>query len=113
MPLLHRTNRQCYFHVLPRVLFLVIVLLAPVTLRSQTSGSAFLQGKVVATDGSGIPRAHIELLYVPTGALYRIAAGDDGHYRIAGLRVGGPYTLKISFIGFGTQTESRPLSQAV
>lgn len=88
------------------LLFLMILLLAPALLRSQTSSSAFLQGTVSAVDGSGIPRAHVELLYVPTGTLYRVAAGEDGHYLFAGVRVGGPYTLKISHIGFGTQVRA-------
>jgi hypothetical protein len=86
-----------------RTLLLLIILLVPVLLRSQTASSAFLQGNVVDADGSGIPRAHIELLYVPTGTTYRVAAGEDGHYLIAGVRVGGPYTLRISHIGFGSQ----------
>jgi hypothetical protein len=79
------------------------ILFAPIHLQSQTSSSAFLQGTISAADGSGIPRAHVELYYVPTGTLYRAAAGDDGRYLIAGVRVGGPYTLKISHIGFGTK----------
>ena len=93
-------------HIPARVLPLLIILLFPVLLRSQTSSAAFLQGNITAADGSAIPRAHIELLHVPTGTLYRVAAGDDGHYRIAGVRVGGPYTLKISHIGFGTQVKA-------
>jgi len=46
------------FRVPSRVLLLLIVFLAPVLLRSQTSSSAFLQGNIIAADGSGIPRAH-------------------------------------------------------
>jgi hypothetical protein len=87
-----------------RVLLLVIFLFGSALLRGQTSSSAFLQGNILAADGSRIPRAHVELLHVPTGTVYRVAAGDDGHYLVAGLRVGGPYTLRVSHIGFGTQT---------
>jgi hypothetical protein len=92
--------------VTSRVLLLVMILFAPGLLRGQTSSSAFLQGTILAGDGSAIPRAHVELLYVPTGTVYRVAAGDDGRYRVAGVRVGGPYSLKISHIGFGTQTRT-------
>ena len=77
-------------HIPARVLPLLIILLFPVLLRSQTSSAAFLQGNITAADGSAIPRAHIELLHVPTGTMYRVAAGVDGHYLIAGVRVGGP-----------------------
>ncbi len=94
------------FRVPSRYQILLIILLTPVLLQSQTSSSAFLQGNVYAADGSGIPRAHIELLYEPTGTTYRVAAGDDGHYLIAGVRVGGPYTLRISHVGFGTQVRA-------
>ena len=87
------------------LLFLTIVL-APVFLRGQTSTSTFLQGNITATDGSVLPRAHVELLHVPTGVIYRAAGGDDGRYLLAGVRVGGPYTLRVSHIGFSTEMRS-------
>jgi hypothetical protein len=92
--------------ILPCIVLLFSILLTPILLRSQISNSAFLQGNIIAADGSRIPRANIKLLYVSTGTMYRSAAGDDGHYLIAGVRVGGPYTLRVSHIGFGTQLRS-------
>jgi len=42
----------------------------------------------------------VELTHIPTGNVYRVMAGEDGHFFIGGLRVGGPYALKVSHIGF-------------
>jgi hypothetical protein len=99
-----RSSATCPSPVLAFVL--VLLLITPGLLQSQTSSSTILQGTITTEDGSGIPRAHVELLYVPTGTVYRVAAGADGHYVLAGVRVGGPYSLRISHVGFGTQKRS-------
>ena len=72
----------------------------------QTPTSTILQGDIVSRDGSAIPRAHVELTHVPTNSLYRVAAGDDGHFFLGGLRVGGPYTLRVSHVGFALQVRT-------
>jgi hypothetical protein len=89
-----------------RILLVAAVLLASPTLRSQTSNAVFLQGAIHAADGTVVPRAHIDLLFVPTGALQRVQADDDGRYLIAGARVGGPYTLRVSHVGYATETRT-------
>jgi hypothetical protein len=104
LPLLPTSAPADHSRHLSRALFLfLMVLLTTVDLAAQTYSSASLQGDITATDRTGIPGAHVELLYVPTGALYRVAARDDGHYVISGLRPGGPYALTISHVGFATQ----------
>jgi hypothetical protein len=85
--------------------FHVVVMLLALVARSagQSSTSTTLQGTVLAPDGSVIPRAHVELFHVPTGSIYRTPAGDDGQFRFTGLRVGGPYELRVSHIGFSSE----------
>jgi hypothetical protein len=85
-------------------MFMIIVISA--TTSGQTSTSAVLQGTVTSTDGSVVPRAHVELLHVPTGNVRRVSADDNGYFFMAGLRVGGPFTLTVSHVGFGTQVRT-------
>jgi hypothetical protein len=84
-------------------LALMSLFLNPPLLQSQTSTSAILQGNVLDANGSGMPRAHVELMHVPTGTTYRVAADAEGHYLFAAVGIGGPYNLSISHIGFKTQ----------
>jgi len=89
---------------MPVMVALALLLSASVV--GQTPTSTTLQGDILSRDGSAIPRAHVELTHVPTNSVYRVGAGDNGHFFIAGLRVGGPYTLKVSHIGFAPHVRS-------
>jgi hypothetical protein len=69
--------------------------------------NAFAQGVTTAsingtvTDSKGtIPGATIVVTHVPTGTVYSTASRADGRYNLPNLRVGGPYTVKISFVGY-------------
>jgi len=59
-----------------------------------------LRGTITDDTGSGLPGANISAIHVPTGTFYGAATDDDGFYRIDNMRVGGPYTITASFVGF-------------
>jgi hypothetical protein len=55
----------------------------------------------IVTDNKGIiPGATVSITHTPTGTVYSTAARADGRFNIPNLRVGGPYTFKVSFIGY-------------
>ncbi|SDP55275.1 Carboxypeptidase regulatory-like domain-containing protein [Mucilaginibacter sp. OK268] len=69
--------------------------------------NAFAQGVTTAsvngiiTDAKGaIPGATVTITHVPTGTVYATVSRADGRYNIPNLRVGGPYTFKVSFVGY-------------
>lgn len=69
--------------------------------------NAFAQGVTTAningiiTDAKGaIPGATVTITHVPTGTVYSTVSRADGRYNIPNLRVGGPYTYKVSFVGY-------------
>ena len=68
---------------------------------STTSG---LNGRVTDNAGQPMPGAAIVAVHVPSGTQYAITADNAGNYRIQNMRVGGPYTVKVSFIGYSTST---------
>jgi hypothetical protein len=45
-------------------------------------------------------------IHVPTGTKYGVATRDGGQYTLANLRVGGPYTVVVSVLGFQKQEKS-------
>ena len=59
-----------------------------------------INGKVVDDKGEALPGATIQAVHTPTGTKYGNSTDFDGYFRISNMRVGGPYKITISFIGY-------------
>ncbi len=57
----------------------------------------------IVTDGAEpLPGATVVATHVPSGTQYGTAANLDGRFTIPGARIGGPYTIEITFVGYQT-----------
>src|SRR5580704_9646126 len=55
----------------------------------------------VITDSKGaVPGATVIVTHIPTGTVYSTNSRADGRFNLPNLRVGGPYTFKVSFVGY-------------
>jgi hypothetical protein len=54
----------------------------------------------VTQNGVGLAGATVTALHGPTGTKYTTTTRKDGRYNLDGLRIGGPYTLTVSYVGF-------------
>ncbi|MEY2917106.1 MAG: hypothetical protein RIS73_820 [Bacteroidota bacterium] len=83
-----------------KIVRLLTVLLAfPFALSAQvTTGS--ISGNVKDAKGSDLTGATIEVLHEPSGSVYRASSGKNGVFNIPSLRIGGPYKVSISYVGF-------------
>lgn len=50
-----------------------------------------------------LPGAGIKATHTPTGTVYTTTTNNDGRYNIPNARVGGPYRVEISFVGYQTK----------
>jgi len=58
------------------------------------------------SDGKeGLPAATVVALHGPTGTKYTTTTRRDGRFNLPGLRVGGPYTLTVTYVGFQEQKQ--------
>ena len=81
------------FHLLIALLiFMVTTAMAQIT----TSGVSGL----VTADGEDVIGATITATHLPTGSVYRSVTNVSGRFTIQGMRAGGPYLVKISYIGY-------------
>ena len=55
---------------------------------------------VVKAQGEPIVGATVKAVHQPSGTKYLAVTNEKGRYSIQGMRVGGPYTVEISFIGY-------------
>ena len=62
-----------------------------------------LAGRITEENGEPLAGAAVIAVHTPSGTQYAAVANNEGRYVINGMRVGGPYKVTISFLGFQTQ----------
>ncbi len=85
------------------LLLLALLLVVPVSIYAQGVTTASISGTVKDTNGQPVPGATVIALHVPSGTKYGNSTQLDGRYYIRGMRVGGPYTITVSDVGYKTQ----------
>ncbi|TNE69286.1 TonB-dependent receptor [bacterium] len=85
-------------------LFLFISVFFSSQVQAQGITTSTLSGIVTDALGEVLPGANIIAIHTPTGTRYGAATSASGEFRIPNVRVGGPYKVTASFIGFQSQT---------
>ncbi|MHB1176854.1 MAG: TonB-dependent receptor, partial [Daejeonella sp.] len=87
-----------------RKLFNLILIVLPVffgpSLFAQGVTTASMNGIVKDSRNETIPGATIIATHTPTGTRYSTQTRIDGRFNLPNIRVGGPYVVKVSFLGF-------------
>ena len=66
---------------------------------SQVTKSS-ISGVVKANKGATIPGASVLVTHTPSGTKYTTITDFDGSYAVPSIRPGGPFTVKVSFMGY-------------
>ncbi|WP_394767874.1 carboxypeptidase regulatory-like domain-containing protein, partial [Ferruginibacter sp.] len=79
------------------VLTAIFLLLGFLTFAQETTSE--IQG--IVTDGTiAISNATIVAVHVPSGTKYGTTSRKDGRFNLPNLRIGGPYTISVSSVGY-------------
>ena len=83
-----------------RIIFILIIFLSAVGY-SQVTTSA-ISGSVRSKSGETLPGASVEVRHNPTGTKYFSTTDYNGGYAVQGIRPGGPYTVRVTYLGYKT-----------
>lgn len=65
--------------------------------------TAAINGVVVDQNGKPLPSATVVATHEPTGTVFGTTTRNNGRYDLLGLKVGGPYQIKVSYVGYKTE----------
>ena len=80
---------------------LAFSLVLSVSLFAQVTTSS-MSGKITEVDGTPVVAAAVVATHTPSGTKYYSITDNVGNYRIQNMRVGGPYTVEVTYLGYGT-----------
>lgn len=88
------------FYCLCSILFL---LSASVKTFSQETTSEI--SGIVTENSKGVEGVTVTALHVPSGTSYSTITRKDGRYNLPNLKVGGPYTISVSYVGYKAEPQ--------
>jgi len=86
--------------LLRHFLLLVLTLLSAQVAWSQGATTSAMNGVITDKAGAGLPGATVIAVHTPTNTQYVAPTNSEGRFNIQNMRVGGPYTVRVTFIGY-------------
>ncbi|MEL6820233.1 MAG: TonB-dependent receptor, partial [Calditrichota bacterium] len=78
----------------------VIFMLFSVGVFAQGVTTASFNGTVNDNNGNALVGANVVAVHLPSGSQYGSSTRADGRYNIPNVRVGGPYEISVSYVGY-------------
>ena len=91
--------------VIPLLLLVGLLAWAPAA-HGQGVTSATIRGTILDENEDPLPGVNVVAVHEPSGSRYGTSTGNDGQFTIANVRVGGPYTITASFVGYQSKRET-------
>ncbi len=91
-----------------KIIFIFIFFLSFIGYSQVTTSG--ISGTVKTASGERIPGASVQVIHMPTGTKYNTVTTASGGYAVQAIKPGGPYTVKVSFIGSKTSETTEVLA---
>ena len=85
---------------------LAVLFCANPSIYAQGNTNSSISGNVYDKDSQTLPGASILAVHTPSGTRYSASTDGTGNFSISNMRVGGPYKITITFVGFSDFSEN-------
>ena len=85
-------------------LFILLAALCSLESMAQVTTAA-MNGLITDASGQPLPGATVLAIHTPTGSQYGTATLPNGRFNLPNIKVGGPYTVTVSFVGYRDQVQ--------
>ena len=92
-------------NVLKQALSLMLVILISIVKVNAQETTSEIQG-TVTNGATGFVGVTITAIHQPTGTKYVTTTRNDGRYNLINLKVGGPYLVEVSYVGFKKEQQN-------
>ncbi len=88
------------------IIMLTAILMVSGYLASAQETTSEIQGTVFDNGKTPMAGATVAAVHQPTGTKYVTTTRKDGRYNLPNLRIGGPYEITVSFVGFNEEKQN-------
>ncbi|MCX6120676.1 MAG: TonB-dependent receptor [Ignavibacteriales bacterium] len=85
------------------IALMIVLLLIGVSIVNAQVTTASINGIITDKSEQPLVGATVRAIHGPSGTQYGTISREDGHFNLPGLRVGGPYIIKVTFVGYAPQ----------
>ena len=89
---------------LKKLLLLTMMFALSFVAKAQETTSE-IQGNVLASK-HGLAGATVTAIHLPSGTKYSTTSRTDGRYNLPNLKIGGPYVVTVSYVGYKSEAQS-------
>ena len=100
------TYNQRVMKNLIRLLLAFLLLASSLPATAQGVTTSAIKGLVLDLKGQPLPGATVIATHLPSGTTYGNATRDNGQFDLLNMRIGGPYEIKVSFVGYETYVQN-------
>lgn len=87
-----------------KLILICLLLLCGISALFAQETTSEIQGQV-KNGNTEVAGATVQATHNPTGTVYTVSTRKDGRYNLSNVRIGGPYTIKITNVGIADQVK--------
>ncbi len=85
-----------------KIITLLLIFSSFYSVIGQTTTSS-IKGIVKSSNNETLPGATVLAVHTPTGSKYSALSNEDGRFSILNMRIGGPYKITVTFVGYQSE----------